>query len=747
MKGGPALSTDGPKDNNQLIAHVEHVTFHDPASGYTVAQVLPSGDEKTVTVVGNLMGPSPGMVLRMTGHWTEHARFGRQFKVERFEALSPVTVEGIESYLGSGTIKGIGRAMARRLVDRFGEKTLTVIDGEPERLMEVSGIGAKKAAAIREAWQTQQAGRQVMLFLQSHGVSSTYAAKILRQYGPDTIRVVKDNPYALADDIFGIGFLIADAIAAKLGLAKDSPRRLQAGIRYTLQRLADAGHLYCPYESLVTQAADLLRADGGAVADAIAALARERLIVIERLDDQSPDHDEAGKAVFLSMYHACETLIAGRLRQLCTTAKSRTFADPARALDWVQARLGLELDPHQREAVEGALVQKVLVITGGPGTGKTTIVQAITRIYAHRMARILLAAPTGRAAKQLGDTTGRSASTIHRLLEYNPREGGFQRNRHNPLDADLLVIDEVSMIDTVLMYHLLQAVPDPTTLILVGDVNQLPSVGPGSLLEDILRSRTIPLVRLRQIFRQARRSRIVTNAHRINDGKMPDLTPPAQDTVTDFYFIEQEDPEKILGTIITLVSERIPRRFHFDPVEEVQVLTPMHRGVVGARNLNTRLQEALNPQEAVVSRGEHRFGAHDKVMQLRNNYDKQVFNGDIGRILDIDPHRRSVAIQHDRRTVDYDFEELDEISLAYAVSVHKSQGSEFPAVVIPVTTQHYLLLQRNLIYTAITRARRLVVLVGSKRALAMAVRNNAPRKRYTRLAHRLQAAMSPTGPS
>ena len=732
-----------PKSEITLKGQVQRVTYVDPDSGFTIAQIQPIGNGGQITVVGNLMAPAPGTLLKLTGRWTEHEKFGRQFKVARFEATVPASTEGIERYLGSGLIKGIGPTMASRMVACFGKKTLEVIEHHPQRLTEVPGVGDKKAQAIRNAWQAQRDAHNAMLFLQSHGVSSTYASKIYRHYGHNTIQAVRHNPYALADDIFGIGFLSADAIATKMGMANDDPLRLQAGIRYQLNRLADEGHLYYPHDVLVKKAQSLLKTQRETVTAALRVLAVEKKIVIETLAQGDSTESADSQAVFLAKFHGCESFIAQRLGQIMEAHPVRPKPSTQLAMEWVQQRLKLKLDRDQHHAVAGALTNKVMVITGGPGTGKTTIVRAITQIYRRQHARVLLAAPTGRAAKRLSEATGRNAQTIHRMLEYHPRQGGFNRNRHHPLDADMLVIDEVSMIDAVLMYHLLQAVALDTRVILVGDVNQLPSVGPGNLLKDIIASGTIPQVTLRQIFRQARESRIVTNAHRINAGRLPDISPAPKDAVTDFYFIHQEDPQKILETIIKLVSERIPRRFGLDPLEDIQVLTPMHRGVVGAQNLNVQLQQALNPQEAYISRGDQRFSPRDKVMQLRNNYDKQVFNGDIGRISRIDPREKKVVIQHDNRAVDYAFEEMEEITLAYAVSVHKSQGSEYPAVVIPVTTQHYLLLQRNLIYTAVTRAKQLVVLVGTQRALAMAVKNNASQKRYTRLAHRMAAAIRP----
>ncbi len=725
-----------------LVGEIERVTYSDETSGFTIAQVQPIGRRRPVTVVGNLVDTTPGTVLKMKGQWAEHPKFGRQFKAKEVETHQPVTIEGIEKYLGSGLIKGIGPETARRIVKHFKEKTLEIIEHHPERLSKIPGIGDKRIAMIQKAWEQQQGGRQVMLFLQSHGVSPAYAFKIFRQYGSRTVEVVRQNPYQLAHDITGIGFLIADNIAGRLGYDNTAPLRLQAGILYVLHQLSEEGHLYYPYEELVAKSQSMLRSPRGPIIGAVDVLSTENKIVLEEIPQEIRNSSTQQVIVYLSRYHQCEKFVAEQLHRLMAVPGSLSTTNSQKAVQWVQKKFNLTLVGRQENAVSQALKSKVSVITGGPGTGKTTIVRAITRIYEHLNTRFLLAAPTGRAAKRLSESTGRPAKTIHRLLEYNPSMGGFQKNQHAPLDTDLLVVDEASMIDAVLMCHLLKAIPARTTLILVGDVNQLPSVGPGNVLKDILSSGTVPLVTLNEIFRQARNSRIITTAHRINAGKMPQLEQLPSNSLGDFYFIIQKSPEKILSTIMTLVSERIPRRFGFDAVEDIQVLTPMHRGVVGAENLNRQLQKTLNPQEAYISRGDQRFGQHDKVMQIRNNYEKNVFNGDIGRIAEIDAHSKTVAIYFDDRSVRYDFTEMEEVVLAYAISVHKSQGSEYPAVIIPVSTAHYLLLQRNLIYTGITRAKKLVVLVGTKQAMGMAVKNNAQHQRHTRLAHRLRQIKS-----
>lgn len=721
----------------ELMGEVERITYCDDTSGFTIAQAHIAGESKSVTLVGYMDNPIPGVLVKAKGHWVEHPKFGRQFKAKHIDARPPVTIGGIEKYLGSGMVKGIGPEMARRIVHHFKGDTLDIIENHTSRLAEVPGIGSKRVAIIEEAWKAQQDNRHTMLFLQSHGVSPGYAHKIFRQYGEHTIERVRQNPYRLAHEIYGIGFQTADGIAAKLGYSKDAPLRLQAGILYVLHQLADRGHLYYPCDDLLSKCSTILKTLQAPLETALQTLVEEKKIIVEdnRDGDDQPQHDS--KSVYLRQYYQCEGFIARKLHMLMATPLYLPEVDRKQAIEWVQSRFRLRLADSQQRAVAMAISSKALVITGGPGTGKTTIIRAITRLYEHLQARIMLTAPTGRAAKRLGEATGRPAKTIHRLLEYNPGQGGFQRDRHNPLDGDLLVVDEASMIDAVLMHHLLNALPVTATLILVGDVNQLPSVGPGNVLKDILASKAVPQITLKEIFRQAKDSRIVVNAHRINAGKMPRTAPVSPKTLGDFYFIEQEDPDKILSTILTIVSQRIPTRFGFDAVDDIQVLSPMHRGVIGADNLNRRLQQTLNPQDAYITRADQRFGLHDKVMQVKNNYDKQVFNGDIGRITQIDATGKSVMVRFDDRQVPYAFDEMDEVVLAYAISVHKSQGSEYPAVVIPVTTGHYLLLQRNLIYTGITRARELVVIVGTKKAMAMGVKNNTPQMRHTSLAWRL----------
>ena len=723
-----------------LSGQIDHITFTNEESGFTIARVLVSGRREPVTVVGTLMGPTPGEVLDMTGEWTNHPRFGRQFKVIECSTRVPATVSGIRKYLGSGMIRGLGPVMAGRIVDRFGKQTLDIIDSKIQRLVEVEGIGQKRIAMIAEAWAAQSEIRDVMLFLQGHGVSSGYAAKIFKQYGNQSITVVKQNPYRLAADIFGIGFQTADQIADKLGFDKNSRLRVEAGILHVLNQLSSEGHVYFPYKPLVSRCCHILCVDQEPVIRGLGKLAADQEIVIEDINATLDAFRQNHKAVYLTRFHLCETGIARRLKALVCGSKSFRDIDTGKAIGWVQRQLSIRLAENQTKAVAWAVENKVMVITGGPGTGKTTIINAVLKIFARLTAVILLAAPTGRAAKRMSEATGLNAKTIHRLLEYSLQKGGFQRSEDNPLDCDVLVIDEASMIDTLLMYHLLKAVPTFATVILVGDVNQLPSVGAGNVLADIIASSAVPVVTLDKIFRQAQSSQIVVNAHRINQGRIPPVSASqAADPRDDFYFIEQEDPDKVLDIILELVKNRIPRRFGFDPVDDIQVLTPMHRGSVGAGNMNQRLQAALNPGEGGVTRGERSYRLSDKVMQIRNNYDKEVFNGDIGRITAIARESRKVTVTIDGREIIYDFGDLDEIVPAYAISVHKSQGSEYPAVIIPIVTQHYILLQRNLIYTAVTRGKKLVIVVGSRQAMAIGINNNKTRQRYTRLRHRLRS--------
>ena len=723
----------------ELSGQIERITYTNDETGFTIARVRVYGQKDLVTVVGHLISAAPGEVLNMRGEWVNHPRFGEQFKVVESKTTVPATVYGIRKYLGSGLIKGLGPVMAGRIVKKFGEQTLDVIENEIQKLSQVNGIGKKRIAMIQKAWDEQKEIRDVMLFLQSHGISSGYATKIFKQYGNRSIAVVTDNPYRLATDIFGIGFVIADRIASKLGFPEDSPLRVEAGILYILNQLSDEGHVFYPYDPLIKKSQEILNVGRDVVVKALGNIAGQGKIIVEDINKGMEKFNDITKAVYLAKFHLCETSISDRLKILLTAPKSIRHVASEKAIDWVQTQLNITLAEKQVRAIHSALTNKIMIITGGPGTGKTTIINAILKIFSRLNVRTLLAAPTGRAAKRMSETTGHGAKTIHRLLEFSFSKGGFQKNQENPLNCDLLILDEASMIDTILMHHLLKAVPPFATVILVGDVNQLPSVGAGNVLNDMITSKAAPVVELNEIFRQAKESRIIVNAHKINNGILPSFENDVSNN--DFYFIRQKDPQKVLEIILDLTKTRIPRRFGFDPVEDIQVLTPMHKGVVGAENLNMELQKTLNPAQEGIIRGNRSFRINDKVMQIRNNYDKEVFNGDIGRITGIRPEEYQVTVTFDGREVAYEFYDLDEIVLAYAVSVHKSQGSEYPVVVIPILAQHYILLQRNLIYTAITRGRNLVVMVGTRNALAMGINAHKTQERYTLLRQRLNGTL------
>lgn len=707
---------------------LERIVYTNDEDGWSVVRLAVRGRRDLVTAVGSLPGVQPGESLRLRGEWVVDRKYGEQFRVDSFLTVKPSTLVGIEKYLSSGLVKGIGTVMAGRLVEHFGLGTLDVIEEHPERLTEVEGIGPIRSERIRRAWEEQRKIKDVMLFLQSHGISSTFAVKIYRQYGESAISAVKKNPYQLAVDIFGIGFKTADRIAANLGVSPTSPQRAEAGILFVLGEMSDDGHLYVPRERLVEEAEGMLEIDAPIIERAVDRLARGDLLVVEPLPD-------GGEAVYLASLHTAEVGAARRLASLIEADAPSLEIDIERAIAWFEQREEITLAPAQREAIRCAVTAGVLIITGGPGTGKTTLVNGIIQILEKKGRRILLCAPTGRAAKRMNEATAREAKTIHRLLEFSPRAMEFTRDQSNPLDADMVVVDEVSMVDAVLFYHLLKAVPPQCQLILVGDVDQLPSVGPGCVLRDLIASGRVEVVRLTEIFRQARESLIVVNAHRVNRGEMPLLR--GVGGREDFFFIEREEPEEILELLKDLIAEKIPRRFGIDPLEDLQLVTPMHRGLVGARRLNAELQQLLNPSGAAITRGSRTFRVGDRVMQIRNNYLLDVYNGDIGRIEGIDDVEKQVCVRFEDRRVRYDHADLDELVLAYACSIHKSQGSEFPVVVMPIHTQHYVMLQRNLLYTGITRGRQAVIVVGTRKALAIAVKNSSMRLRYTRLAERL----------
>ena len=715
-----------------LAGPIERVTFHNEENGFCVLRIKARGHRDLVTVVGHAATISAGEWITASGEWINDRNHGQQFRARFLRTTAPTTAEGILKYLASGMIRGIGPAYAGKLVGAFGEAVFDIIEASPERLREVPGIGPVRATRIVAAWAEQKAVREIMVFLHQHGVGTSRAVRIFKTYGAEAIRVMTDNPYRLARDIRGIGFKTADAIAMRLGIEKDALIRVRAGISYALSEATSEGHCGLPHGELLRLAETLLEVPEALVSTALEFELAEGTVVADRVGDLD--------CVFLTGLHRAEQAIAQRLHTLVQGAPPWGQIDAERAIAWVSGRIGITLAPSQQEAVRLALASKVTVITGGPGVGKTTIVNAILRVLAAKEVRMLLAAPTGRAAKRMSEATGLEAKTLHRLLEADPTAGGFKRDADNPLDCDLLVVDETSMVDVSLAHALLKAVPDSAALLVVGDVDQLPSVGPGQVLADLIVSGALPVVRLTEVFRQAAQSRIVVNAHRINRGQMPELTraPPE----SDFHFVPADDPETAVERILELVKVRIPRRYGLDPIRDVQVLCPMQRGGVGARSLNIELQAALNPSgEQRVERFGWTFAPGDKVMQLDNDYEKEVFNGDVGFVESLDRDGGELIVRFDGRPVTYGFGELDALAPAYAVTIHKSQGSEYPAVVIPVLTQHYTMLQRNLLYTGVTRGKRLVVLVGQPKAVAIAVRGIAGRQRYSKLREWLGAGI------
>jgi exodeoxyribonuclease V alpha subunit len=723
-----------------LSGIIERVTFHNPENGFVVLRVKAKGQRGLVTVVGQLASAVAGEYVDAAGAWTQEPEHGMQFKAEELRTTPPSTLAGIEKYLGSGLVKGIGPHYAKKIVDVFGERTLQVIDDSPAFLTEVKGIGPKRIQRIRESWGEQKVVRAIMVFLQSHGVGTARALRIYKTYGERAIDLVKSNPYRLASDIWGVGFQTADELAGRLGIDRSSPLRARAALRYVLQQLSQDGHCGYPEAGVKERTVDLTKIANEIVADAVEQQVSDQQLVRQIWDRAAGSGKPPSQPwLYLPSLHNAEVASAGFLRELQQEPHPLPAIDVEAALQWVERIIRLKLAPSQREAIRQATTAKVLVITGGPGVGKTTIVRGILEIFAAKKLRCGLCAPTGRAAKRLAQTTGREAKTIHRLLEYDPTSGGAKHDRDHPLNVDLLIVDEASMVDITLLSYLLRAIPPSACLALVGDVDQLPSVGPGTVLADIIASGTVTVVKLTEIFRQAEQSGIVRAAHRVNQGQLPQSAPA--DHLGDFYFIEADSPPVILDRIITLVRERIPSRFGLDPFRDIQVLTPMNRSELGARNLNTVLQEVLNPGPAdpEVARFGWTFRKGDKVLQTVNDYKKEVFNGDIGRIKAIDMQDQELTVDHEGKEVVYDFVELDEVSLAYALTIHKSQGSEYPAVVIPLHTQHYMLLQRNLLYTGITRGKKLVVLVGSKKALAMAVNRQDTSRRFTALCRRLKS--------
>jgi exodeoxyribonuclease V alpha subunit len=711
---------------------VERVTFHNEDTGFAVLKVHAPGHRDLVSVVGTVASISPGEWINAEGHWVQDREFGRQFRAAILNSCPPSTREGIEKYLGSGMVKGIGPVYAGKLVERFGEQIFDIIETSSARLEEVEGIGPKRRRIIKAAWAEQKIIREIMVFLHSHGVSTSRAVRIYKTYGEAAIETVRANPYTLAKDIHGIGFKTADQIAQRVGIAADSLLRAEAGLNHVLLEATGEGHCALPADLLAERATALL-----GVGDEVLSQALQRALAGgELVRETLGGHD----LIFARALQRAEQTIAARIRYLASAPPNYPSIDFEKAVAWCSGKTGKALAPSQQAALKRALQSRLLILTGGPGVGKTTLVNAVLLVLRAKNVRCLLCAPTGRAAKRLSEATQMEAKTIHRLLEGKAGGGGFVRNEEQPLECDLLVVDECSMVDVPLMSQLLRALPAGASLLLVGDVDQLPSVGPGLVLKNLMESGLVQVVRLTEVFRQVAHSRIITGAHAVNQGQLPEFSPGRGEGLSDFYFIEREEPEQIVQTLMETLKNRIPARFHLDPVKDVQVLCPMNRGSLGVRELNLRLQAELNPpraDEPVVERFGWTFRARDKVIQTENNYDKEVFNGDIGQVTRIEPVEREVVVRFDQREVRYDFGELDEVALAYAITIHKSQGSEFPAVVLPVAMQQYMLLQRNLIYTGMTRGRSLVVLLGQRKALTHAVRNNRIEQRFSGLPYRL----------
>jgi exodeoxyribonuclease V alpha subunit len=720
-------------EREPLSGLVERVAFHSADTGFCVLRVKVRGHRELVSVIGSAASVQPGEFVQCSGRWDNNRDHGMQFKTTFLKVMPPNSIGGIEKYLGSGMIKGIGPHFAKKLVKAFGEDVFDVIETEPDRLMNLDGLGPKRVARITSGWADQKAIREIMVFLQSHGVGTSRAVRIYKTYGADAIPLVSENPYRLARDIKGIGFKTADQVAEKLGIEKTAMIRARAGISYTLTEAISDGNCGLPEADLLPAAEQLLEIPTDILHDALHQELQDETVIADTIDDQ--------RCIFLSHLWHAEKVIAGRVKELVVGRPNWPEIDADKAIAWVEKKIGITLADSQHEAVKKAVSSKVMVITGGPGVGKTTLVNSILRILTAKGVNVALAAPTGRAAKRLSESTGMEAKTIHRLLEVDPKNGGFKKGADEPLDCDLLVIDETSMVDVSLMASLVKALPDAAGLMLVGDVDQLPSVGPGRVLADFIESGAVPVARLTEIFRQAAQSQIITNAHKVNSGRIPNLD-VAKGSDTDFYFVEAHDPEDGVAKIIEIVKNRLPKRFNFDPIQDVQVLCPMNRGGLGARSLNVDLQLALNPgrDDASIERFGYTYRVGDKVMQTENDYDKEVFNGDVGYVQQIDADAQEMIIEFDGRPVEYLFGELDEVALAYAVSIHKSQGSEYPAVVIPMMMQHYMMLRRNLLYTGITRGKKMVVVVGQKKAIGMAVKGRVEGRRWSKLGERLAPA-------
>jgi exodeoxyribonuclease V alpha subunit len=727
------------KINSSLITiegHLEHITYFNAETQYTIARMKISNPAAEIIVVGYLAGVSPGEAIKVKGAWQTHPKYGQQFRIHSYEVTLPAAVEGIKAYLASGVIKGIGFSLAERLVTAFGPQTFEIIESTPERLVEVEGIGEAKSDMIQSAWKAHHSLRRLMQFLQEMGVRTSFCAKIYKEYGPDAIDYIREDPYVLAQDFAGPGFIIADKIALKLGVEQENAQRVHACIRHIVMQNADDGHTFAEKENLISRCENLFQISRPAIRKAIDEMVAAKVIVLESLGN-----GVATSAIYLKDLHMAEAGLASRLEALLSFPEESTSID----CDWISheihEKLAINLSAEQLQVLKDVFSHRIVIITGGPGTGKTTLLRSISTIFENQGKRVLLSAPTGRAARRMAEVTQRKATTIHRLLGYNFIESGFMRNRDNPLDTDAIIVDEASMVDTLLMYHLLVAVPVSAALVLVGDISQLPSVGPGNVLSDMIDSGRIPVFYLNKIYRQDMESTIVMNAHKVRQGEPP-LFPNLDDFdgLCDFYFIEQNDPNQVAARIVQLCREEMPAKFDLDPIHDIQVLTPMHKGPVGTINLNQMLQEVLNPQPVLMEALGNSFKIGDKVMHLINNYQKEVYNGDIGIISNIDPKKKEVSVDYYGRTVPYVTDEFDQITTAYAISVHKSQGSEYPAVIIPLVTQHYVLLQRNLLYTAMTRGKKLVIFVGTKKALHIALKNDKPHRRLSRLAARLKGA-------
>ena len=720
-----------------IEGHLEHITYFNEDTHYTIARLKPAGLTAAVTVVGYLAGVSLGETIKINGRWETHPKFGQQLKIDSFEVTLPAGIDGIRTYLGSGIVKGIGPSLAARMVKAFGAQTLEIIEGHPQRLVEVDGIGESKAALIQSAWSKHHALRGLMQFLQKMGIQTSYCAKIFKKYGPDAVTLIQEDPYVLADDFPGAGFLIADTIARKQGVENEDPERVRACILHLIMQNAEDGHTFAESENLFSRCENQFQISPMAIEIAIDELIEANVIIVEPMAD-----DPWTSAVYMKELYLAESGLAERLQAMLSVPVDPVEIETQSIAREVHQKLAINLSTEQLQVLEKVFSHHIAIITGGPGTGKTTLLRSISTVFQAQGRRLLLAAPTGRAARRLAEVTRRKASTIHRLLGYNFTDNGFMRNRDNPLDADAVIIDEASMVDTVLMYNLLAAVPLSARLVLVGDVFQLPSVGPGNVLADMIDSGCIPVFYLNRIFRQDRESAIIINAHRVREGELPDFPDSTEiDDLSDFYFIEQGDPDRAAARIVELCCEKLPAKFGLDPVNDIQVLTPMHKGTVGTINLNSLLQKVLNRQPVDMKTTGISFKSGDKVMHLKNNYQKEVYNGDIGIVDRIDNQKAELAVNYYGKTVSYDFDELDEMTMAYAISIHKSQGSEYPAVIVPLMTQHYVLLQRNLLYTAMTRGKKLVILIGTRKALNIALKNDKSHRRLSRLAARLNSTI------